>query len=130
MSDWVLVDSPGAVPGPVLTDTVADLKRRELEWLLDELRETLTALKHGLDDCYALLAPIEPGSTLVVSTSRNELVKGYVTRMGTRIVKGVSPACPSPPSSSSLTNMGLFVFCFSPTDRPSSSSFAHSRTSS
>ncbi|KAK3290275.1 RAVE subunit 2/Rogdi [Chaetomium fimeti] len=63
-------------------------ERRELDWLIDELHETLTNLKHGLEDCYALLAPIDPGSTLVLSTPRNEVVKGHVTRVGTRIVKG------------------------------------------
>lgn len=46
-------------------------------------------LKHGLEDCYALLAPIDPGSTLVMSTPRNEKIKGTITRVGTRIVKGV-----------------------------------------
>ncbi|KAG6019867.1 hypothetical protein E4U41_003054 [Claviceps citrina] len=46
-------------------------------------------LKHGIEDCYALLAPIDPGSTLVMSTHRNEKVKGTITRVGTRIVKGV-----------------------------------------
>ncbi|KAK0726013.1 RAVE subunit 2/Rogdi [Lasiosphaeris hirsuta] len=61
---------------------------RECEWLVQELQDTLTNLKHGLEDCYALLAPIDPGSTLVVSTPRNETVKGHVTRVGTRIVKG------------------------------------------
>lgn len=63
-------------------------QNRELDWLIQELHETLTNLKHGLEDCYALLAPIDPGSTLVVSTPRNEIVKGTVTRVGTRIVKG------------------------------------------
>ncbi|KAI2632945.1 RAVE subunit 2/Rogdi [Xylaria nigripes] len=61
---------------------------RELSWLLDSLQITLLSLKHGLEECYALLAPIDPGSTLVVSTPRAELVKGHVTRVGTRIVKG------------------------------------------
>ncbi|KAK0671692.1 RAVE subunit 2/Rogdi [Cercophora samala] len=61
---------------------------RELDWLVQELHETLTNLKHGLEDCYALLAPIDPGSTLVLSTPRNEIVKGTITRVGTRIVKG------------------------------------------
>ncbi|EAQ90133.1 hypothetical protein CHGG_06752 [Chaetomium globosum CBS 148.51] len=67
---------------------VETAERRELDWLIDELHETLTNLKHGLEDCYALLAPIDPGSTLVLSTPRNEIVKGHVTRVGTRIVKG------------------------------------------
>ncbi|KKY25237.1 hypothetical protein UCDDS831_g02144 [Diplodia seriata] len=41
---------------------------RELEWLLSSLRTTLKSLKSGLEDCAALLAPTEHGSTLVVST--------------------------------------------------------------
>ncbi|KAK4140144.1 RAVE subunit 2/Rogdi [Dichotomopilus funicola] len=67
---------------------VAATEKRELDWLIDELHETFTNLNHGLEDCYALLAPIDPGSTLVLSTPRNEIVKGHVTRIGTRIVKG------------------------------------------
>ncbi|RDW61396.1 hypothetical protein BP5796_11288 [Coleophoma crateriformis] len=61
---------------------------RELAWLLDSLQETLVSLKSGLEDCYALLAPIEPGSTLVMSSPRSESLKGHVTRVGTQIVKG------------------------------------------
>ncbi|KAI8948357.1 RAVE subunit 2/Rogdi [Xylaria longipes] len=61
---------------------------RELTWLLNSLQATLLSLKHGLEECYALLAPIDPGSTLVLSTPRAELVKGHVTRVGARIVKG------------------------------------------
>ncbi|EJT70798.1 hypothetical protein GGTG_11821 [Gaeumannomyces tritici R3-111a-1] len=71
-----------------LKTALEDTQRRELEWLLNELHDTLQNLKHGLEDCYALLAPIDPGSTLVVSTPRNEAVKGHITRVGTRIVKG------------------------------------------
>ncbi|KAK4041508.1 RAVE subunit 2/Rogdi [Parachaetomium inaequale] len=71
-----------------LKAAIETAEKRELDWLIDELRETLTNLKHGLEDCYALLAPIDPGSTLVLSTPRNEVVKGHVTRVGTRIVKG------------------------------------------
>jgi len=41
-----------------------------------------------LEECNALVAPVEPGSTLVVSSVRSESVKGHVTRLGTRIVKG------------------------------------------
>jgi hypothetical protein len=37
----------------------------------------------------SLLAPTEQGSTLVVSSHRSESLKGFVTRVGTRIVKGV-----------------------------------------
>jgi hypothetical protein len=73
----------------VLIEPLAPPQRRELEWLVEELHETLINLKHGLEDCYALLAPIDHGSTLVLSTPRNEVVKGHVTRVGTRIVKGV-----------------------------------------
>jgi hypothetical protein len=62
---------------------------REISWLLDSLQETLVSLKAGLEECYALLAPIEPGSTLVLSSPRSEYIKGHVTRVGTRVVKGV-----------------------------------------
>lgn len=82
-ASWVLIE-PLSAPK----------QKRELDWLVEELRETLGNLKHGLEDCYALLAPIDPGSTLVLSTPRNEVVKGHVTRVGTRIVKGV--CLPSP----------------------------------
>ncbi|KAI0403856.1 RAVE subunit 2/Rogdi [Xylaria palmicola] len=61
---------------------------RELAWLLNSLKTTLSSLRHGLEECYALLAPIDPGSTLVLSTPRAELVKGHVTRVGARLVKG------------------------------------------
>lgn len=82
---WVLLPQlPGTRPL-----TPPPVQRRELEWLLNELHETLQNLKSGLEDCYALLAPVDPGSTLVVSTPRNEIVKGHITRVGTRIVKGV-----------------------------------------
>ena len=47
-------------------------------------------LKEGLEECVALLAPREPGSTLVLSSLRSESVKGFVTRVGTKLVKGVS----------------------------------------
>ncbi|KAH7333076.1 RAVE subunit 2/Rogdi [Rhexocercosporidium sp. MPI-PUGE-AT-0058] len=61
---------------------------RELSWLLDSLQETLVSLKSGLEECYALLAPIEPGSTLVMSSPRSENVKGHVTRVGDAVVRG------------------------------------------
>lgn len=61
---------------------------RELEWLLESLQESLVALKSGLEECYALLAPIEPGSTLVVSSPKSEYVKGHITRVGTSVTKG------------------------------------------
>jgi hypothetical protein len=62
---------------------------RELEWLLRSLQDSLTALREGLRECAALLAPKEPGSTLVLSSLRSESVKGFVTRVGTKVVKGV-----------------------------------------
>jgi Rogdi leucine zipper containing protein len=62
---------------------------RELQWLLESLQDSLISLKEGLEDCVALLAPKEPGSTLVLSSLRSESVKGFVTRVGTKIVKGV-----------------------------------------
>lgn len=74
----------------VLIDRAATSQARELEWILEETREFMKDLKHGLQDCYALLAPIDPGSTLVLTTPRAEKVKGHITRVGTRIVKGVS----------------------------------------
>jgi hypothetical protein len=62
---------------------------RELEWLLVQLHETLQSLKAGFEECAALLAPSENGSTLVLSSVRSESLKGLVTRIGTRITKGV-----------------------------------------
>ncbi|KAL6882958.1 RAVE subunit 2/Rogdi [Trichoderma longibrachiatum] len=67
---------------------VAETQRRELAWIVERTLEICDELKHGLEDCYALLAPVDPGSTLVMSTPRNERVKGTITRVGTRIVKG------------------------------------------
>ncbi|KAJ5163691.1 uncharacterized protein N7500_005521 [Penicillium coprophilum] len=61
---------------------------RELEWLLHSLQDSLVSLKEGLQECATLLAPQEPGSTLVLSSLRSESVKGFVTRVGTKIVKG------------------------------------------
>ncbi|KAJ5989341.1 hypothetical protein N7481_004551 [Penicillium waksmanii] len=61
---------------------------RELQWLLQSLQESLSSLKEGLQECAALLAPQEPGSTLVLSSVRSENVKGFVTRVGTKLVKG------------------------------------------
>ncbi|PHH52053.1 hypothetical protein CFIMG_004283RA [Ceratocystis fimbriata CBS 114723] len=71
-----------------LKQTQRESHQRELKWIIGEIRESLQELKSGLEDCYALLAPIEPGSTLAMSTPRNEKVKGTVTRIGSQIVKG------------------------------------------
>lgn len=92
-SGWILV--PALPQGETRVPLTTSPQRRELEWLLNELHETLQSLKSGLEDCYALLAPVDPGSTLVVSTPRLETVKGHVTRVGTRIVKGVRILTPS-----------------------------------
>ncbi|KAK7537186.1 RAVE subunit 2/Rogdi [Phyllosticta citribraziliensis] len=94
---------------------------RELQWLLSSLRDTLKVLKAGLEECAALLAPSENGSTLVVSTVRSESLKGFVTRVGARIVKGVRlwlfrdlvttttthPDSPSNPALSSVQDIKL-----------------------
>ncbi|KAF1365707.1 hypothetical protein EJ07DRAFT_170417 [Lizonia empirigonia] len=81
-----------AVWPPMAADQLAraqaESQQRELGWLLEQLTETLQALKAGLDECAALLAPSETGSTLVLSSVRSESLKGLVTRVGTRIVKG------------------------------------------
>ncbi|KAJ6057465.1 hypothetical protein N7460_000739 [Penicillium canescens] len=52
------------------------------------MQDSLASLKEGLQECAVLLAPQEPGSTLVLSSLRSENVKGFVTRVGTKIVKG------------------------------------------
>jgi len=62
--------------------------RRELEWLLSALQITLQSLKAGLEECASLLTPRDIGSTLVLSSQRSESLKGFVTLVGTRIVKG------------------------------------------
>jgi len=71
-----------------LAHEVTAAQDRELEWLLVQLQETLQSLKAGLEECAALLAPNENGSTLVLTSVRSESLKGLVTRVGTRIVKG------------------------------------------
>ncbi len=80
-----------------------DSKARELAWQLNELGDELRALKLSLDDCYNLLGSDGRGNTLVVSTPRNEVVKGHITRLGTRIVKGVCFLQPLTQSASMLT---------------------------
>jgi len=96
---WELITPPHLLTEPpiqtkcfestILIGSPPRYQARELEWLLEELHETLRSLKNGLEHCYALLAPIDPGSTLVLTTHRNEMVKGHITRVGTRVVKGV-----------------------------------------
>ncbi|CAK7201556.1 hypothetical protein SEUCBS139899_004262 [Sporothrix eucalyptigena] len=68
--------------------TLTPPKHRELAWLLTELGDDLRGLQTSLHDCYNLLGPSGQGNTLVVSTQRNEAVKGTITRKGTRIARG------------------------------------------
>lgn len=68
----------------------ARFQASELRWLLDHLHENFASLKNGLEECFTLLLPQEPGSTLALSSVRSESIKGHVTRLGAWIVKGVS----------------------------------------
>ncbi|KAL4959933.1 tRNA methyltransferase RSM22 [Aspergillus stella-maris] len=84
MATWVY---PTVPPERLEQEADAALER-ELEWLLRSLQGSLASLREGLQECAALLAPKEPGSTLVLSSMRSENVKGFVTRVGTKVVKG------------------------------------------
>lgn len=85
-------------------------KAAELEWLLESLQEALASLKSGLEECLALLNLKEPGTTLALSTLRSETVKGFVTRVGTRVVKGdISIRLPSLPPPRSLPSYPLRI---------------------
>ncbi|KAL4785916.1 Rogdi leucine zipper containing protein-domain-containing protein [Aspergillus varians] len=84
MATWVY---PPVTPGRLEQEADSALEK-ELEWLLRSLQDSLASLREGLYECAALLAPKEPGSTLVLSSLRSESVKGFVTRVGTKIVKG------------------------------------------
>ena len=91
---WKLITAMSTAVWPPIEDArlaeeQAGSQARELEWLLVQLRETLQSLKAGLEECAALLAPSENGSTLVLSSVRSESLKGLITRIGTRITKGV-----------------------------------------
>ncbi|KAE8317544.1 Rogdi leucine zipper containing protein-domain-containing protein [Aspergillus transmontanensis] len=108
MATWVYPPLP-----PQQLEREADSAlARELEWLLRSLQDSLASLREGLHECAALLAPKEPGSTLVISTVRSEIVKGFVTRVGTKIVKGdiqlrlgsLAPARGSPTTRLCLSN--------------------------
>ncbi|KAF2397516.1 hypothetical protein EJ06DRAFT_152332 [Trichodelitschia bisporula] len=78
---------PPIAPAALAAETASSLAR-ELDWLLAELQDTLQSLKAGLSECAALLAPSDTPSTLALSSHRSEALKGYVTRVGTHIVKG------------------------------------------
>ncbi|KAE8362804.1 Rogdi leucine zipper containing protein-domain-containing protein [Aspergillus caelatus] len=108
MATWVYPPLP-----PQQLEREADSAlARELEWLLRSLQDSLASLREGLHECAALLAPKEPGSTLVVSSVRSEIVKGFITRVGTEIVKGdiqlrlgsLAPARGSPTTRLCLSN--------------------------
>ncbi|KAI9749749.1 MAG: hypothetical protein M1815_002292 [Lichina confinis] len=76
-----------AVPPDQLRDEEEKSRLRELDWLLRSLQASFAAVRVGLEECAALLAPREPGSTLVISTHRSDVLKGFVTRVGTRVVR-------------------------------------------
>lgn len=76
------------LPPDELAREQQDCLTRELQWLLSALQDTLQSLKAGLEECADLLAPKDVGSTLVLSSHRSESLKGFMTRVGTRIVKG------------------------------------------
>jgi len=88
----------------------AACEERELEWLLSALQDTLQSLKAGLEECAKLLAPRDVGSTLVLSSLRSESLKGYITLVGTRIVKGdVHLRLPSLPPPRGQTSYKLSI---------------------
>ncbi|OBR08281.1 37s ribosomal protein rsm22 [Colletotrichum higginsianum IMI 349063] len=58
---------PPLAPADLLQKKEESLKR-ELEWIVTETHAVLGDIRHGLQDCYALLAPIDPGSTLSSSS--------------------------------------------------------------
>lgn len=80
---------------PLVITQPDSYQKLELQWFLESLQPSLGALKEGLEDCVALLASKEPGSTLVLSSLRSESVKGFVTRVGTKLVKGVRQHVPT-----------------------------------
>ena len=84
MSTWVYPP----IPADEQLKAENESLRLELQWLLEALQSSLASLKEGLEECAALLAPKEPGSTLVLSSLRSESVKGHVTRIGTKVVRG------------------------------------------
>ena len=83
MSTWVYPP----IPADEQRQNEEKALQLELQWYLNFLQDQLGSLKEGLEESVALLAPKEPGSTLVLSSLRSENVKGHVTRVGTKIVK-------------------------------------------
>ncbi|TKA34748.1 hypothetical protein B0A54_13348 [Friedmanniomyces endolithicus] len=64
------------IAAPELIKEEESTLARELAWILSSLQDTLQSLKAGLEECAALLAPSEPGSTLVLSSLRSEKPQG------------------------------------------------------
>lgn len=52
------------------------------------LAPPLDSTQEGLTECVTLLDPQEDGSKLALSSTRSEALKGFVERMGERVVKG------------------------------------------
>ncbi|TGZ82979.1 hypothetical protein EX30DRAFT_339228 [Ascodesmis nigricans] len=61
---------------------------RELTWLLTTLTDTLQSVRTGLQECLTLLDPSGPSSTLALSSSRSEALKGIIHRSGSSITRG------------------------------------------
>ncbi|KAL9114969.1 MAG: hypothetical protein Q9227_001212 [Pyrenula ochraceoflavens] len=107
-----------------------ELKRREDEtlekeqqWLLKSLQDSLASLKVGLEECVELLKPQDSGSTLVLSSLRSENVKGFVTRVGVRVVKGdLTLRLSTLPPPRTLPSFPAYRFTLSPNPPPPSSS--------
>ena len=60
-----------------------------MKWLIETVFEApFQSTQDGLTECIALLDPQEGGSTLALSSTRSEALKGFVVRMGERIIKG------------------------------------------
>jgi hypothetical protein len=128
--DWVLL-APATAATSLGKDRFVDLlQTRELAWLLESFKENLNSYKEGLEECVRLLAPNEPGSTLAMSSVRSEVVKGYVTRVGTRIVKGVSVPIPTSFHDAIMNASGSTRLTYPPSPSSSNSATTHPRTSS
>ncbi|KAK9458285.1 RAVE subunit 2/Rogdi [Dipodascopsis uninucleata] len=76
-----------------IQDTVTALNEEhkvsilELAWLLNDLASTIESFSSGIEECISLLEADQPGSTLVLSSNRSEALKGFVVRVGHKIVK-------------------------------------------
>lgn len=82
------------VPRGANLESLLELNRlNELRSHLAYLLTTISSLTTGLSECLDLLKPFSPGNTLVLSSSKarleskNESIKGYVTRLGAEIIR-------------------------------------------